>query len=91
MSRRAKRTFTPKRATAPERTISAKDIRDALTGLTPPSSRGERSAIRVDLHVPALLPARPGQSHHFTGHISVDGFEAMIEVPVVLHYDRSLP
>lgn len=91
MSRRATRHFTAKRATAPERTITARDIRNALTGLTPPSSRGERAAIRVDLHVPALLPARPGQSHHFIGHISVDGFDALIEVPVVLHYDRSLP
>lgn len=91
MSRRATRKFTALRATAPERIISAKDIRNALTSMAAPGARTERNAIRVDLHIPAIIRPVAGQSHHFTGHISVDGFDAMIEIPVVLHFDRSRP
>lgn len=90
MSRRATRKFTPQRATAPEQIVSAKDIRDALYGMTPPSSRGERSAIRVDVELSSMTKHLTANTHYVTGRIRVDGFDAAIDIPVTVQFVRGL-
>lgn len=90
MSRRATRTFTPKRATDPERTISARDIRDALYGLAPPGARTERNAIRVDVELSSLTKHLTADTHHVTGRIRVDGFDVAIDIPVTVQFIKGL-